>query len=117
MKKYLRDAYDTSICIVSTGHSFKFYKNLSRRPSEFPQVSNRDRDYHEYLVEHNYKFVTDNDWDELVELMYKDNKAFLVEDGYNGLTKWRKELILTNDKEFYEENRKQLLTMVKKVGN
>ena len=72
LRKFIQEAYDKSVFILLTGHSFEFFKNLDRKPTViYNPPSEEDL---EIYKENKFKYMTNEEFEELWKMIKRDKK-------------------------------------------
>ena len=90
MKAYIKKAYDKCVIILNNGNEYEFYTRPDRRPTKIMLALNTD--YLEFAQMNNKKFIDNDDFAELWDLIEKDDKPFglnIDEIGYDKFTNLR----------------------------
>jgi len=74
MKRYIQQAYDKCVYILNNGFEYEFYTNIHRRPTKI--ILGLDDETLQFAVENNRKYMGKTDFNELWELIKRDNKPW-----------------------------------------
>ena len=76
MKRYIKQAYDKAVLIYNNGFEYEFYSRIDRRPTKIVMVF--DDEMLAWALEKNRKHMEKDDFEELWELINKDEKPIWI---------------------------------------